>query len=171
MRMRCAIVLGTVVCAAGCAARGGVATGTPGSPDVSRYSRVAVNVVSGVSEDVSEEAARLEGQIVDELRKTRRFGEVGTLAAAGAAMPPGTLRVTATITGIRKVGGAKRFFGGAFAGRARVVLKVRLVEAGGAVVQEQEVTGESGGTGLSGGTSEALSQAAKAIARWLDQGA
>lgn len=171
MLLRFAVVLGGVVVVAGCAARGNVATG-PGAVDVSAYSRVAVNVVSAVPEDVAEESGRLEGQIVEELRKTGRFGQVGTLAADGATSPPGTLRLTATITEIRKVGGAKRFFAGVFAGRARVAVKVQLVEAaGGTVVQEREVKGESGGTGLSGGTGDALSQAAKAIAKWLGQGA
>ena len=162
-----AVLVCAFTCVAGCAARGGVITQSPSNVNVGTYSRVAVNVVSGVQEDVTAESARLEGQIVEELRKTRRFGEVGTLAADGNASPPGTLRLTATITEIRKVSGGKRFFAGAFAGRAKVTLKVQLVEAGGSVIEEQVVSGQSGGTGLSGGTNDALSQAAKAIAKWL----
>jgi hypothetical protein len=168
MLPRFAVVVCVLASAAGCAARGTVATPGPTSVNLSTYSRVAVNVVSGVQEDVAAEAARLEGQIVEEVRKTRRFGTVETLASDASAPAPGTLRLTATITEIRKVSGGKRFFAGAFAGRAKVTVKVQLVEApGGTVIEEQTVSGESGGTGLSGGTNDALSQAAKAIAKWL----
>jgi hypothetical protein len=167
MLPRFAVVVCVLASAAGCAARGTVATPGPSNVNLSSYSRVAVNVVSGDQEDVAAEAARLEGQIVEEVRKTRRFGAVETLATDASATP-GTLRLTATITEIRKVSGGKRFFAGAFAGRAKVTLKVQLVEApGGTVIEEQTVSGESGGTGLSGGTNDALSQAAKAIAKWL----
>jgi hypothetical protein len=168
MLPRFVVVLCVLASAAGCAARGTVATPGPSNVNLGTYSRIAVNVVSGVQEEVASEAARLEGQIVEELRKTRRFGAVETLASDAGGATPGTLRLTATITEIRKVSGGKRFFAGAFAGRARVTLKVQLVEApGGTVVEEQTVSGESGGTGLSGGTNDALSQAAKAIAKWL----
>ena len=37
----------------------------------------------------------------------------------------------------------------------------------GDVLESQEVTGESGGAAISGGTGDALEQAANAVARWL----
>jgi len=165
MSLRLVVLLSSVALA-GCAARGTIAAPDPIAVRLDGYSHLAVDVVAAVDEDVEAESARLRERIVEEVQKTGRFGSVGTSASDGT--PAGTLRLIATITDIRKVSGGQRFFGGVFAGRARVTLRVQLVEtANGAVLEEQVVTGESGGTGMSGGTGDALTRAARAIAKWL----
>jgi hypothetical protein len=150
----------------GCAARGTIATPDPIATNLDAYSRLAVDVVSAVEDDVEEESVRLRDRIVEEVQKAGRFTDVQPSTTGSA--PQGSLRLIATITDIRKVNAGQRFFGGVFAGRARVILRVQLVEmANGAILHEQEVTGESGGSGMSGGTNDALTQAARAIAKWL----
>jgi hypothetical protein len=159
-------VLLLIIALAGCAARGTVATPDPIAANLDAYSRLSVDVVSAIEDDVEEESGRLRDRIVEEVQNTGRFTDVRPSTTGSA--PQGRLRLVATITDIRKVNAGQRFFGGVFAGRARVVLRVQLVEmAGGAVLDEQEFTGESGGTGMSGGTGDALTHAARAIAKWL----
>ena len=166
MRARLPFLLAFVVMLHACAARGTMATPQPITADLSAYPAVVVNVTSEVSDDVQNESAQLTQKIVEEVQKTGRFAEVRAGGVPGADVT--ALRLVATITDIRKINAGQRFFGGAFAGRARVRLRVWLVDTpSGRVLAEQEVTGESGGTGMSGGTADALTQGARAIARWL----
>lgn len=65
------------------------------------------------------------------------LAEVNTEAAQAAS--PRVLRVEPYVAGIRYISGGKRVFAGAFAGKSRVLLKLRIVDADtGAVIAEPE---------------------------------
>ena len=65
------------------------------------------------------------------------LAEVNARPVAGET--PRVLRIEPYVAGIRYISGGKRVFAGAFAGKSRVLLKVRLVDAAtGAVVAEPE---------------------------------
>ena len=158
-------VAGLVV--SGCAARSKAVTLQPLTADMSHYKTVVISVESRVPGDVKKEKSDLEGLIVSRVKALNRFPSV-QLKAGEVAATPETLLVNVGITHVKKVGGGKRFMLGAAAGRASMTTEITLVDSPtGRTLGSYTVTGESGGTGLSGGTSDAVTKTAEAVAGLL----
>ena len=164
---RIAILIAFAITCASCAGRSNVVV-TPITETLAQYPTLAVSVDSTITddEDIGEDIDRLKDSIIDAITDADRFSAV--TAADTNESAAGTLVLSATITQIRRVGGAARFFGGVLAGRAGITLDVKLTNARtGEIVGETEIVGNSGGTGLSGGTGEAVGEASKGIVEWL----
>ena len=117
---------------------------------------------SNVAEDVTEEITELEAEVAKEVKTLAVFDSI--MLGDTEEVTDGTLKVKATIQQIDKVSGAERFFLGAFAGSASMTIDVLFSDAAtGETLGAFSITGESGGTGLSGGTSEAITETAIAI--------
>jgi hypothetical protein len=130
------------------------------------YPIVVVSVESAVSEDVSREVFLLKGLTVARIADQRIFraaqlwdGELG---------PQGTLLVKVLVRGIHRVSGAERYWLGILAWRAWMEADVTLVDAAtGVELGFYSVKGESGGTGMSGDTRDAVRQTARGVALLL----
>jgi hypothetical protein len=159
---------GTAV--SGCAARSKAVTLQPVTADMSRYKTVVISVESRVPGDVTKEKAELEGLTVSRVKALNRFSTV-ELKTGDVAPTPETLVVNVGITHIKKVGGKKRFVLGVAAGRASMTTGITLVDSStGATVGSYTVTGQSGGSRLAGGTSDAVTKTAEAVAGLLGGG-
>ena len=165
----CAALAVAVV--SGCAARSKAVTLQPVTADMSQYKTVVISVESRVPADVSKEKIDLEGQIVSRVKALNRFSNV-QLRTGDVPPTPETLVVNVGITHIKKVGGTKRFMLGAAAGRASMTTEITLVDSStGKTLGSYTVTGQSGGSGLAGGTSDAVVKTAEAVAGLLGGGA
>jgi len=163
------VVAGAVV--SGCAARSKAVTLQPLTADMSRYKTVVISVESRVPGDVQKEKVDLEGQIVSRVKALNRFSSV-QLKTGDVAPTPETLVVNVGITHLRKVGGTKRFMLGVAAGRASMTTEITVVDSStGKALGSYTVTGESGGSGLAGGTSDAVTKTSEAVAALLGGGA
>jgi hypothetical protein len=132
------------------------------------YSSVVLSVESGVAEDVQKEMNDLQALAIEKIKALGIYqsAQLGEAADAGE----GTIIVKATISKIRKVSGFARFMAGAFAGKASMTTDVSFIDAPSKkVIGTYSITGESGGTGYSGGTSDAVKKAAEGIADVLRQ--
>lgn len=164
------LFLGVFVAAVsvGCAARSSVATTDPLTADISSYSAIVIDMQNSL-EDADERGDALRNlslQVLNQVTATGLFSDVRM--GDGAAEEAGVLLMRVNVTNLREVGSAARFIGGVFAGRAGTTMEIDLIDAqSGDVLESQEVTGQSGGAAISGGTGDALEQAANAVARWL----
>lgn len=132
------------------------------------YSSVVLSVESNVTEDVQKEMNDLEELAIKKIKALGIYqsARLGEAADAGE----GTIIVKAAISQIKKVSGFTRFMAGAFAGRASMTTDVSFIDAPSKkVLGTYSITGESGGTGYSGGTSDAVVKAAEGIADILKQ--
>lgn len=155
----------------GCAARSKSVALQPVTADMSRYKTVVISVESRVAGDVRKEQSDLDGLIVSRVKALNRYSSV-QLKTGEVAATPETLLVNVGITHIKRVGGTKRFMLGAAAGRASMTTEITLVDSStGKTLGSYTVTGQSGGTGLSGGTSDAVTKTAEAVAGLLGGGA
>ena len=164
--LRHAAIVGLVAIGlTGCAARSTAVVTQPVPVDALRsYKVVAVSVESGVTEDVAGEVAGLAAGVVSRLGKTGKFTQVRVAGATESA--PGTLILKVTIVKVKKISSTARFLAGAFAGRANVTVDVKMIDAAsGKTVGAQSVVGESGGSGLAGGTGDAVDKACEGIAK------
>jgi len=166
-----AIAVTAALCAvSACAARSKSVTLQPLSADMGQYQNVVIAVESRVPGDVTKEKSNLEGLTVSRVKSLNRYSSV-QLKTGEVAPTPGTLVVNVGITHLKKVGGTKRFMLGAAAGRASMTTEITLVDAStGKTVGSYTVTGESGGSGLAGGTSDAVTKTAEAVAGLLGGG-
>lgn len=154
----------TVLTVSACSARSSLVTTQPTQADLRGYTTLALVVDSTVAEDVQQETTAVAVRTLERLESGSRFQTVRLADTTEA--DPGTLLVRATVTKVRKVGAGTRFLAGAFAGRANLTLDVSLIDAAsGKVLGTHTVVGESGGTGLSGGTNDAVDKAAEAMAK------
>jgi hypothetical protein len=166
----CAILAMIGSAASGCAARSKAVTLQPVTGDMSRYNAVLISVESRVSGDVTKEKSALEGLTVSSVKALNRFSSV-QLKTGDVAPTPETLVVNVGITHLKKVGGKKRFMLGLAAGRASMTTDITLVDSStGATVGSYTVTGQSGGSRLAGGTSDAVTKTAEAVAGLLGGG-
>lgn len=148
-----------------CAARSKMVTLQPVQKDLKSYSKVMVSVDSGVSEDVSKEKSDLEGLVVSRIKGLNVYDDVQLMGDSDSTPDPETLLVQVTISHVKKVGGTKRFMLGAMAGRASMTTKVSFIDASsGADLGSYTIEGQSGGSGYSGGTSDAVKKTADGIA-------
>jgi hypothetical protein len=152
----------------GCAARSQLVSVQPVVTDLGTYSSVVLWVQSGVADDVEQEMSDLEGLTLSRIKALNLVEDVQL--GEGIGGQPGTLIVKATISEMKKVSGTRRVLLGAFAGRASMTTEILLVDAAtGKTLGSFSVTGQSGGAGVSGGTSDAVQKAAQGIADIIAQ--
>ncbi len=126
------------------------------------YERIVLDVNPATAEDVMEQTTDLQIRVVEELDEIAQIPEV-RLAHPDVA-PGNALVVQVSIQRMRKVSGVARFFFGAFAGKASMTTGVTFVDANtNETLGIYEITGKSGGSGMSGGTDDAVVQAAEGI--------
>ncbi|MEJ2637199.1 MAG: DUF4410 domain-containing protein [Calditrichia bacterium] len=119
-------------------------------------------VETSMNENIVNEMAVLRAKVHKKLQDLNLFQNIEFVDKPEPA--EGKLLVKATITEIRKVIGAKRFFLGALAGKAAITVDVVFIDiATEEVLGSYTVTGKSGGSGLSGGTEDAIKKTAEAI--------
>jgi hypothetical protein len=167
MRKKSMALAGFLVVALGCAGSR-MATFRPLDTDLRPYSSFAFAVETKVTEDVTMEMTALEEQVILKVKELTLFQAV----TLGEPEQPSeaTLFVKAVISQIKKVSGSKRFFMGAFAGKASMTTDIFFIDAAtGETLGAYSVTGESGGTGVSGGTNEAILKAAEGIAQIISE--
>jgi uncharacterized protein DUF4410 len=167
----CAALAAAGFVVSGCAARSKAVTLQPLTADMSHYKKVVIAVESRVPGDVTKEKSELEVLTVSRVKALNRFSSV-QLKAGDMGPTAETLVVNVGITHLKKVGGTKRFMLGAAAGRASMTTEITLVDSStGKTLGSYTVTGQSGGSGLAGGTSEAVTKTAEAVAGLLGGGA
>ncbi len=126
------------------------------------YESIVLDVVPATAENTREQTTDLEIRVAEELRDVEQIPEVRL--AHPDVEPGNALVVKVSIKGIRKVSGVSRFFLGAFAGKASMNTEVTFVDGPTEkTLGIYEITGKSGGSGVSGGTDEAVVQTADGI--------
>ena len=157
------VVLGAVV--AGCGGTKLTVIQTLEQP-LTKYRTLYFAVEPAVAEDISQEVSDLEVRVIDKLNKlelfeTTRLGRCPDTCA-------NTVAIEAVITDINKVSGGKRFWLGAFAGNAKMTANVTFIDATtGDVIGLYTVTGDSGGTGVSGDTNSVVRGTANEIVKLI----
>jgi hypothetical protein len=130
--------------------------------DLTPYRILNFAVDSKLAEDVSEEQSNLEAEVAARVKKLNFFSSVELGEPKDSSMD--RLFVKATISDIRKVSGTARFLAGAFAGQASLTTDVLFIDL---VAKDTlgsfQVKGQSGGTGLSGGTGDAVKKCAQGL--------
>lgn len=133
-------------------------------PDRGSYATAILNVTAADGKDFENERRTFESLALARLTELRIFSRItlgDSSVAAGDA-----LKITARVVGVRKVGAVQRFMFGALAGRASMQVDVDFSEqASGRPLGSFTVKGETGSTGYSGGTPEALTRAAEQVAK------
>jgi hypothetical protein len=149
---------------AGCAARSETLAASPvDKASLRSYKTAAVSIDSEAGAELTKETAALGAEVVQRIKTRRTFEEVRMAGVTENAA--GTLLIKATVMKAKKVGTGKRMLLGAFAGRAGLTVDVKLIDAAtGKQLGTYVVKGESGGTGFSGGTDDAVTKAAEGIA-------
>jgi len=143
-------------------------TKKPLETKLNQYSNFVFFAETNVAEDVTEEITDLEVTVMDRVKELNLFASTELGDSTNAK--EGSLIVKAIITDINKVSGLTRFLIGAFAGQASMTIDVSFIDAKtGNSIGEFSIKGESGGTGVSGGTSEAIEMTADKIAEVISQ--
>jgi len=150
-----AVLLFVVAVCYGCAS-GSITGATRPTVDLGTFKTVAVTVKS-VGDVKDEESRELKEDIVKCLQEDGKWIPAET----------GHLTINVTMTEMSRVSTAARLLVGAFAGKAKCKADISLIDAKGTVVSSFSVEGQSGGTGLSGGTGSAISDAARLIGNYF----
>lgn len=121
---------------------------------------------SGVPEDVSEELVNFEHWMALELTEKAVFDSVALGVCQDSCA--NVLNLKAVVIDIKKVSSSQRFWGGMFAGKASMSADLFVMDATtGDTLGIYQVTGKSGGTGMSGGTDSAVYATVKAMVELL----
>jgi hypothetical protein len=140
----------------------------PVTADLSPYTNVLISAEAAVTEDVSQELSDLEHLTVQKLQELQRFDNIRLGDPEEA--PDGTLLIKISISNIKKVSSGARFMLGAFAGKASMTTTVVFVDtASGKELGSYSITGETGGTGLSGNTATAVRKTAEGIVQVISE--
>jgi hypothetical protein len=166
MRRRWACLLAVGVAAAwlcGCTAGNKLMVHQKADVSLAGYTDILVAVDSTLTEkDVQKDIDELGVRAIQAI-KTQGYSSV-QFKAGDVAPAPGTLLVKVTVTKIRRVSKLGRFAAGIFAGRASIVADVAISEpAASKTLGTYTVSGESGASGVAGGTEDAIAKAGEAI--------
>ena len=160
-RKAAALILSIFV--AGCAPSFTMSPISPLAGPLNEYRFAYLACESNTTEDVVKELTDLRGMALSNILGLGVF-EHAQLASSSDQYEEGDLLIKVSVQNIRKVGGAKRFMLGAFAGKASMEINIQFVDASNdRVLGSYLAKGESGGTGISGGTSDAVAKTAEAI--------
>lgn len=132
------------------------------------YSALYFSAEPFVTEDIDQEMADLEEQIIKKVNDSAFF----ILTRLGRCEDDcdNALNVVAVITDIKKVSSSGRFFGGAFAGKARLAAEVYFTDGKtGDTLGVYSVSGKSGGTGMAGGTETAVRRTGEEIFKLISE--
>lgn len=167
VRLSILVLAVVVVCAAMMGCGGSAITALhPMERAIAPNSTVYFSARTAIAEDVKEEMVELEAEVSSKLLKAAVFKTVYLGECTDSC--ENTLNIQGVITDIHKVSSSQRFWGGAFAGKARLNVDLIICDAvSGDTLGVYEVEGKSGGTGLAGGTGTALDRTAKEIAELL----
>ena len=169
----CVLLRGLALCLLVPALGGCTATfqTTPIKP-LERASTLHVHIASiesDLNENISQEIADLEVELVDRFRALDVVSQVTLGGAPGLHANAVSVRIS--ISEIRKVSGAKRFFLGEMAGRASMTADVEFIDGeSGIVLGSYEVVGRSGNTKYAGVTGDAVEKTAEAILAIMAEG-
>jgi hypothetical protein len=120
------------------------------------------SIESNVLEDISQEISDLEIELIDRFRTLDAVTQVSLGGTPGEQEEAIVVRVS--VSGIRKVGRARRFFLREMAGRASMMAEVEFIDGdSGIVLGRYEVVGKSGNTECWGVTGDAVEKTAEAI--------
>jgi hypothetical protein len=125
-----------------CAVRTPVETAAPETVAANRqYQNIVFRSFTAAPDVPNPDAAMLDCQrsAMDHLRMKNVFKRVEKQATA--AYPEPTLFVDLRLADLRLVSGAARFWGGAMSGRSHIKVLVKLADAQGKIVAEQELFG------------------------------
>lgn len=126
------------------------------------YTAFYFAVVPDIFEDIDREMAELEEQVIQKVNDSAFF--IVTQPGKCTTDCNQALNVVAIITDIRKVSSTGRFFGGVFAGKARMAADIYFTDGKtGDTLAIYNVSGKSGGTALAGGTETAVRRTAEEI--------
>lgn len=152
----------------GCASTGALHTITPPTVKLANYKTILVSVSSQVPE-ATQEVIQLESMIITKLLEKGLFEKV----VAGSASPDAStnLRLNAKIVELKKVGARLRAIFGAFAGRAGIVVNVKLIEleTGNTIGAFKSEGKSSGGTVFAGTTPQAIQRAVEQIIAFVQK--
>lgn len=161
-------ILIIILLIAGCTASSRMVSVKDLDTDLNIYSSIVISVESYVAEDVTKEITDLEMLVAEKVNEIGLFQNI--ILADTTDAPENTLLVRLAITQIKKVSSGKRFMLGAFAGRATMTTDILFLDlASGKKLGSYLVTGESGGTGISGDTSDAVKKAAEGVTELISQ--
>ena len=165
--MHCAVAL--VFCTlfvTGCASKGTLQVQDSPSVKLSSYEGISVRVTSDVS-GAETEIALLESFIIAQLRSSTIFDKV--YSAVAGSTRASDLRLSATITQLRRVSAGERMMVGAFAGRGKVVVRIELHDdKTGKVIGRATAEGiTSGGTAFAGTTPQAIERVAEQVVKFI----
>ena len=136
--------------------------------NLATYNTVVVSVKSKVAEDVDDQLDDLREETIARISKLKLFDLV--TFADGAQANPGHLWIDISITQARKVGGASRFWLGMFAGKASMTTETKFIDAvTGDILGVYKIKGETGSTGSSGTTSQAVEKTADGIVKVIKE--
>jgi hypothetical protein len=147
---------------AGCASSGAVTNASP----TSTRQPVSLDFIwvetSSSLGGLEGEQRSLKNAIITGLRVTGFFG--GVSESPPDASSDGWIKVRAEIKKIQTVSDKSRFWLGAFAGRARIVVQVKVTDlTSGNQLETFEAEGESGKSAWAGTTEEAIQRAAEQV--------
>jgi len=126
------------------------------------YTSVVVSARSLMVDQTDEEMSDLKVAIVDQLEKLSGMPPI-TLEHEGSNHA-NALLIEVVVDDLRKVSGEQRFWLGSMAGRANMSASINFRNGDSEeALGQYRVTGESGGSGFSGGTSDAVLKTAQGI--------
>ena len=129
---------------------------------LSNYPVCVFSVESQMSQDMNKELSVLKKDIFEKVSNLNIFRSIQF--ARDCEKAEGCLLVVVSISEIKKVSGVKRFFLGVFAGRAMMKADITFIDAATQeTIGSYTITGESGGSGMSGGTGDAIRKTSQAI--------
>lgn len=140
----CTIVMMTIACGGQQAKTDPQAAAVKPDPPLTRkYQNIVVSDLTATPEimkDFPEAINTCQANMVSTLENKKTFSQVA-LEKDGIKHQPGTLTVKTNVSDMRIVGGAARFWGGAFAGSSFMNIDLKLVDAAtGKVVREKSIT-------------------------------
>jgi len=132
---------------------------------LSNYKTVLVEFTTKVP-DSNEQLDQLESMVISKVKREGWFEKV--LSASGNPDSKTDLTLKADLIELVKVSGAARFWGGAFAGRAKAVMSVKLVDnSSGNLLSEFQAEGKTGAWAFAGSTDQALNLTAQQIVDFI----
>jgi hypothetical protein len=135
---------------------------------LNNYTTLYFSTESAVTEDVTEEIADFEEHFMSRIKEANLFKD--SQLGKGENALEGSVKVKAVITDINKLGGVSRALFGAFAGKASMTVELTFIDsATGNIIGNYEITGKSGGSGVSGGTKDAVEKTAESVVELMTQ--
>lgn len=153
----------------GCASRGNQFTElTPVSVEISKYKKITVSPSKDAPQLLTEvERSMLTSKIIQNLKNSDLFFDIRKVSLEKPDW--GDLKIEYREVSVKKVSSAERVMLGIMAGQAELVLEVSLIEKStGNVVGKAKIVGKSdNGSIFSGGTNDAIDEAAKGVVKFL----